>query len=146
MSFVFRLEKVLRHRQRQVDAASRDVAKANANLEVAGLTLANTEAEIARVQTAAAARRHVAVDPRRQSDELAWLHWLDQRRIREHCAVTDAQTAVATARERLVAAHRDQQVLESLRDRRYAQWQQEQARRDRRLLDEVASNRAARRT
>ena len=144
MSFTFRLARVLRHRQRLVDARARDLAKAEQLLAAARDELATTAAEIAALQGEALRRRAVRVDPYRQAHEQQWLQWLQDRRDQQAAAVAAAEAAVGQAHIRLVAAHRAQKVLENLRERQYQQWLADQARAERKHLDEVAGVRADR--
>lgn len=144
MNFSFRLDKVLRHRQRLVDARARDLAKAETVLAMACRDLAAIATEIATLHDEAVRQRTVRVDPHRQAHEQQWLQWLQQRRDRQADVVAAAETTVSEAHARLVAAHREQKVLENLRERQYQQWLLDQSRTERKFLDEVAGVRADR--
>jgi flagellar export protein FliJ len=74
----------------------------------------------------------------------AWLVALDARLRRSLTERAAAAERVEAARARLVEAHREQEVLEQLRRRQEGEWLQEQARRERKFLDEIAAVRAAR--
>jgi flagellar export protein FliJ len=141
--FRFRLEKVLRFRRRQVEAAGRALAAAAAEVVRTQGQVAATRRLIAGQIEAAAVDRAAQPDPRRMRDQGAWLEHLREQERRDAAQLAVAVAAREEARQRLVAAHRDQEVLEKLRQRQQEQWQLEERRTDQRRLDEVASVRSA---
>jgi flagellar export protein FliJ len=141
--FRFRLDKVLRHRRRLVDAAARDLAEATATMNAAQARVAETAERIADFVEAAARARQTDLDPRRLVAERGYRDFLEAQKARHDADLAAAVDQREGARERLVAAHRDQQVLERLEERQRQAWEGEQARRERRQLDEVGAIRAA---
>jgi flagellar export protein FliJ len=141
--FRFRLDKVLRHRRRLVDAASRDVAAAAAAAQAAR----ERAAEVARrledfIETAARARL-TDLDPQRLGAECRFRDVLEAQRSRSEADIVAALALLEEARDRLVEAHRNQQILERLEAKQRQDWELEQVRLERRQLDEVGAIRAA---
>ncbi len=144
MMFRFRLEKVLQHRRREVEARSREVAsrrEVHARARAAHEQAAR-ELQQAR-EAAAAARGQGPLDAAALARTGAWFdaRQAELHRLAEH--VAGAAADVEAAQERLTTAWQDREVLERLRDRQHRDWRQEQARRERRALDEIGSIRAA---
>jgi len=144
VTFRFRLEKILRLRHRKVEERGRQVREAAELLAACEERIAAARAEIAEIYATPAGRRDGAAD-------LAWLRqradWLTRlREVRDELEEAGQAAAVRVdqARARLLAAHRDEEILERLKQRQQEAWRQEQARRERKLLDEVAAVRAAR--
>ncbi|MBA4378041.1 MAG: flagellar export protein FliJ [Gemmatimonas sp.] len=134
--FRFRLEKVLRHRERVVD---REARKLQGILSAALLL----ERENARIdaECEAASRREGGcgfdlVRMQRLNDytgERRRLIGRNAERIRRLRAEAEQQ------RQILLAAQRDKKVLEQLRERQLAAWQEQDRREDRKRMDEVAT-------
>lgn len=135
--FRFRLQKVLRHRQRIVDAEAR-------KLQAIEATAARLERENERLAAeVAAAGRRVAdaggfdlVQHRRLTDFAAGR----RRRIRSNAAQA-ARIRVDAEKQRqvLLAAQRAKRVLEQLRERQRIQWEREELRRVQKQIDEIAA-------
>ncbi|MBD3221081.1 flagellar export protein FliJ [bacterium] len=141
--FRFRLERVLRHRQRQVDARSRDVADAERVLRQAEAAVQEAREAIAVQNEAAARQRSGPVDVSGLQRDLAWQDTLHRELENTLERADRAREDLAAARARLEAAWRDREVLEKLRERQREEWRREEARRQQREIDEVASIRAA---
>ncbi len=134
--FRFRLEKVLRYRERIVD---REARKLQGILSAAFLL----ERENARLdgECEAATRREGArgfdlVRMRLLADFTGERRRQVRRnieRIRRIRAEAEQQRLI------LLAAQRDKQVLEQLRERQLATWQEQDRREDRKRMDEVAT-------
>ena len=138
MAFRFRLEKVLRHRRRQVDLRSREVATAAAN--VADLLSAIDGKRSDQTRTAELGSTAYRVEERRRC--AAWITSLEGEISRLTVRRTEAETVLSQARSALQEAWREREVLEQLRLRREAAWQMEMARRERADLDEIGQQRA----
>lgn len=138
MAFVFRLEKVLKHRRRLVDLRSRDVAAAAARVAEIGRAVAERRDDQHRTAEHGATALRVE-ERRRCSDWIDHLETLVARLESQRAAAVDE---LAAAREILHQAWRDREVLEKLRRRREAEWQTEMARRERADLDEIGQQRA----
>ncbi len=144
MMFRFRLEKVLQQRRREVEARSREVAATRA--VHARLLAAHDQAarDLQRHREAAASARTAgALDAAALMRAGAWLDVRQVELVRLGEQVARAAAEVEAAQERLTAAWRDREVLERLRQRQHREWREEQARRERRALDEIGSIRAA---
>lgn len=137
--FSFRLEKVLRYRERKVDEEARCLKQLQDVLrQVLGERNALNERIAALVQRDARTR-HQCPDARLWQLQANYVTSLRQRlaciRQREAAAALE----VESQRQKLLAAHREQVVMEKLKERRYAAWRQEQRRRERKEMDEVGS-------
>ncbi len=73
----------------------------------------------------------------------AWQEELVARLRSREAVMTQAQQDTEAARTRLQQAWRDREAIERLRERHYEEWRQEEARRERRELDEIGAIRAA---
>lgn len=141
--FRFRLEKVLRHRQRLVDIRGREAVAAELAVRKAEARVAQVRAEIAALNQRSAGARSGAVDPRALQQDAGWqdeLHRRLQARIDE---AARKRLELTVAHEQLQAAWRDREVLARLRQRHETEWRQEESRRQQRELDEIAGIRAA---
>jgi flagellar export protein FliJ len=141
--FRFRLDKVLRHRRHLVDAAARDVVAATGAAQAAQTWVTEVAQRIADFVKTAAAARQTDLDPRRLVAEGGFRDVLEARRARSENDLVAALGRLETAREQLVEAHRQQQILERLEEKQRQDWELEQIRLERRQLDEVGSIRAA---
>lgn len=137
--FRFRLDTVLRHRQRQVDAAARALREAVERLQRAQrerAALAEALRRLAEAGQADRARGREVARWRLLCDYLA----AEQSRLRLLATrEREAAAEVAARRAQLVEAHRAREALTRLRARRLEDWEMEERRRERRLLDEVAA-------
>lgn len=141
--FRFRLERVLQHRQREVDARSRDVADALARVQEAEARRDAAARELQRHRYEGARQRQGNLDAMTLQQQATWQDELAHRQQTCADAVSAARDTLAVAQQRLQEAWRDREVLERLRDRQQGEWRQEQARRERRALDEIGSIRSA---
>ncbi len=141
--FRFRLEKVLRHRRRLVDAAARDVAAASAAAHAAQARVADIAERIADFVETAARGRQTDLEPRRLTAECGFRVVLEAQRAHCEADLARALGRLETARTRLVEAHREQQILERLEAKQRREWELEQVRAERRQLDEIGAVRAA---
>jgi len=140
--FRFRLAKVLNHRRRIVEDEARRMqelaAELNrllsrrntyvADIEVAGQAAHGSRRgslDIALEQAAAA-----FVQGRRRQIEALDVHVAEQERVVERQRLV------------LVAAQQEVSVLERLEEKQRAEWDQEQRRREQKLLDELAGRRS----
>lgn len=138
MAFRFRLEKVLRHRRRQVDLRSREVAAAATS--VAELQRAIEDKRSDQNRTAEQGSTAFEVDERRRC--AAWITSLEGEISRLLVRRSEAESVLNAARSALQEAWQDREVLEQLRLRREITWQTEMARRERADLDEIGQQRA----
>jgi flagellar export protein FliJ len=142
MSFRFRLEKVLRHRRHLADQQALLVKQAAS-------ALATIRQRQAAVQEVMASTLTAGVAERARSDVQLWRRRADylagQRHVLERLDEREQEALAELHRSRreLMEAHRRCRVLELLRERAHLAWQEEQRRRERKLMDEVAGQRAA---
>ena len=141
--FRFRLERVLRHRQREVDARSRDVAEAQERLQASEAAVNSAETALRRSRAEAAAMRSGRIDVGQLERLAAWHEELEAQRIALEGEVGRDRELVAEAQNRLEQAWRDREILERLRERQKREWMVEEERRERRALDEIGAIRSA---
>ena len=141
--FRFRLERVLQHRQREVDSRSRDVATAHADLQQAEATVADAVNQLQSYRAEVAARRLGSLDAMTLQLNTAWQDELVTRRSAAETLVVERRRTLETVQEHLQQAWRDREVLERLRQRQRREWEEDQARRERRALDEIGAIRSA---
>ncbi len=141
--FRFRLERVLRHRQRQVDARSREVAEAQAALQASEKAVGEAEAMLRRSQAEAASMRGGRIDAGQLGRLAAWHEELTAQRVALEAEVDRDRQLVDDAQQNLQQAWRDREILERLRERQKQEWIAEEARQERRALDEIGAIRSA---
>ena len=144
--FRFRFARLLKYRLSIVDERARAVKEAAEFLAAAKRSEQEALQQIVRLTRQCAQGREQSPDAERQRQQAnfltAWRRDLDTLRQRRE----EAATTLAVAQENLVAAYRDQEVLEQLERRQRSTWETEQRRRERKLLDEIGSIRAALKT
>ena len=141
--FRFRLERVLQHRQREVDSRSRDVATAHAQLQQAEATVADAVNQLQSYRAEVTARRQGSLDAMALQLSTTWQDELVTRRSAAEDLVVESRRTLVTVQEHLQQAWRDREVLERLRQRQRQEWEEEEARRERRALDEIGAIRSA---
>ena len=141
--FRFRFASLLKYRLSIVDERARTVKEAAEYLAAAKRSEQEALQQIVRLTRQCARVREQSPDAERQRQQsnflTAWRRDLDTLRQRQE----EAATSLAVAQENLVAAYRDQEVMEQLERRQRLTWETEQRRRERKLLDEIGSIRAA---
>jgi flagellar FliJ protein len=142
--FRFRLEKVRRLRSRLVDERARELRATIERLVAVDVRVAALDAEIRRYGDLAVATDAERLDVERLQQRCAWLARLRAERDRVLETRREAAVAVGQARERLVIAHRDREVLDRLRERQEEAWREREERNERKRLDEIAAVRAVR--
>ena len=144
MPFRFRLEKVLKVRQRVLEQRTREVAEADR----ARQACLDREAAVAeayrRVSEAEPAANGALLDVRDLAEQALRLRRLGELRLEAPRATLAATIELDQQRQRLTAAWRDVEVLRKLEQRRRDQWDEEQRRDESRRLDEVGGIRADR--
>jgi len=134
--FRFRLEKVLRHRDRLVDREARKlqgILSAAVRLERENERLGRECQEAAQRETD---HGFDLARMRRLSDFTGGRRQQIRRNAERARRIRDE---AEQQRLILLAAQRDKKVLEQLRERQLAAWREQQRREDRKLMDEVAS-------
>lgn len=138
--FRFSLQSVLDVRKRREEGAQLELARAvNARLEAAR-ALERQEALLAGALAGwDELGREGVLDPALWLGQARYAAWVRRERDEARRRYEAAGQAEAAARERLIAATRDRQVLETLRDREFARFQETLARAEAARLDEVAT-------
>jgi flagellar protein FliJ len=146
MSFKFRLQRVLELREQSEQARARAVRDATDSAEDArrrqdALVALRT---LQRDSLTAVARGFIT------AGEMQHLQFvigaLDDRLVRASDDVRVAERAVADAQAALQLASRDRRVLDRLKDRHSARWNDAARQQDRSLMDEIALTQFTRRT
>jgi flagellar FliJ protein len=140
--FRFRLEKVLRHRERREDEEARALRRAVEALRRARERRIAQERFLARLEQDGGAGRLAGADVALRSLLAEFLAVQGEKWRALAQRERELAAAEAAQRARLVAAHRDREVLERLRERQREAWEDEERRRERRAMDEVAARRA----
>lgn len=144
MPFRFRLDRVLKIRERVLEQRTRDVAAADREWRRRAAHEAELAAREADLCRGAAGGIGEVLDVR----DLVDLSWRLRRvRMLRQEAARDTELArldLERQRARLTEAWRDVEVLRKLEGRRREQWEDEQRRREGRELDEVGGIRADR--
>ncbi len=137
--FRFRLEKVLRYRERREDDEARAMRRAAEVLQQARARRAAQDRFIAALGAEGEARRRAGANVAQWRLLAAFLTVQEEKRRVLLARERSAAAALVAQRARLLAAHRDREVLERLRERQRLVWEEEERRRERRALDEVAA-------
>lgn len=144
MGFKFRLESVLKYRQRIVDQQGREVALAQAKVQEWKVRLEKMDREIF---------SHLSTGNRQSGgglkvqDMVAKTVWLEHLRHQKDSLVKglrESEMKLQRARENLKAAWQDLEVLEQLKTKQDSQWAEEIETRERKDLDEIGQIRAER--
>lgn len=144
MKFVFRLESILRLRRRDEETAKKNLGLAVAKEMSERDALRSLEQELSDEIGAQAQARSGEIWAQGQALYLEWTRGQNLRILAQRQACQDAAAAVAMARSALVETRRAVQVLEKLRERRWAQWHLEQNRKEQAFASDVAAQRWAR--
>lgn len=141
MKFVFRLESILRLRRRDEETAKKNLGLAVAKEMSERDALRSLEQELSDEIGAQAQARSGEIWAQGQALYLEWTRGQNLRILAQRQACLDAAAAVAMARSALIEARRAVQVLEKLRERRWAQWHLEQNRKEQAFASDVAAQR-----
>ena len=143
MAFNFRLAKVLNFRQRIVDQQSREVGKAARVVAQVNIRINSVQDEMGLLladQQGASSNINVHHLGQRRS----WLDHLETRMEELDQELAEANLELEKCRTRLTEVWRDLEVLQKLKERQKAMWQEEEFRRENRNLDEIGQIRADR--
>jgi flagellar export protein FliJ len=134
--FRFRLEKVLRHRERIVDREARKLQ----GILSAALLIERENARIDAECEAAAGREGARGFDLVRMQRLNDYTGERRRQIRRNAErIRRLRAEAEQQRQILLAAQRDKKVLEQLQERQLAAWQEQDRREDRKRMDEVAT-------
>lgn len=143
MAFCFRLQKVLNFRQRTVDQLANEMSQAARVVARIQARIHSLQADMASL-VAAKDLRPSAIDVQDRNQQRVWLDHLAALLQSQEMEMAAANVELAEHRARLVKAWRDLEVLQKLKERQKAAWQDEQMRRENRDLDEIGQIRADR--
>jgi flagellar FliJ protein len=139
--FVFRLQTVLRLRQRSEDEARRELGRRVGQLDAQKQKLSELSLEIQEVSNAQNAARSGDVWAEGQMLFLGWRSGQLVKIQEQLLVIKEAEAQVEQARQALLEARRAVQVLEKLRERRLEQWKLAERRKEQATLSDIAAQR-----
>ncbi len=144
--FTFKLDPVLKVRQRKEDEQRRVVASCHRDVQncEAGIDATSSELSNSRVN-AVAHRAQDSVDVHWEQRNIAWQQMLVARIIRAKDKLARLQSALHNAQLELADRSKDVKALEKLREKRLAEHQLQVDREEQRDTDEIAANIVTRR-
>ncbi len=145
MAFEFRLEKVLKYRNRVVEKHTRDVAVANRVVVGVAEKVQEVSREIDGLLESNLVEMSLTLDVETLIARGKWLAHLEDNLVEMEKELDQAQTELAHQRSLLTGAWRDMEVLERLRDKQKNLWIEEQRKQENKNLDEIGQIRADRR-
>lgn len=145
--YQFRLQPVLKHRQRveeqkQVELAEAQTRRRREETELAALEAREDDA-VERLEQQGLVGR---LDVELLRHGLTYLELLGKDITTQTATVTEARQQAEQKRQDTVRAQQDRRVLEKLKERGHRRWQLETGRAETRALDEMAVTRHVRKT
>ena len=144
MAFVFRLEKILKYRQRLLELQTREVAKASRVLEAIGARIADLEDQIRLQMETEATELNRTLSVENLINRGQWVDHLELLQDEVRQELETARGELEGERKKLNAAWRDLEVLQQLKEKQKEAWEEEQRKRERQDLDELGQIRADR--
>ncbi len=144
MAFQFRLQKVLKYRERLLELQTREVARANRVVEAIVEKLEELDQRIAEQHQAEATELNRTLSVENLMSRGQWIDHLENLREEIEEEEARARQELEAERQKLTAAWRDLEVLEQLRKKQKEAWEEEQRKRERQDLDELGQIRADR--
>ncbi len=145
-SFRFRLERVRALRERREKLAQQELARSISRLSDTRESLHSAEADLERAQheqRACSAQSATAGAAELQLRQ-AFLERVEQQRDQRELDVSRGEAEVASRNAELTRAAGEREMLERLRTRRRSEHERDTARRESRVLDEMAAARTRR--
>lgn len=140
--FAFRLQSVLDYRESLVDRARMELAALQSLLRDAEETLdALRQAEHEGLDELAAAQRNTTLDLPDITRLLEYIQAVGERIEEQREVIVRRRHDVEAQQEQLVALARDAKALEKLRERQHEEHQQDDLRRERDEMSEIAATR-----
>ena len=136
--FRFRLQRVLGVRAGFEKQRAQDLAQAAAEKSVAISAHASAEARLASRRTASSLPTGEMMQAGMLHNLELTVHAASQEVDATKVALDTASGEVTRSSERYIEARRDRRVLERLREERLHSWTEDESRRDRRAMDDVA--------
>ncbi len=144
-SFRFRLERVRSLRERKEKLAQQELARSISRLTDTRERLASAEAGVERAQAEQrAATAPGTIDGAELRARQVFLEHAEQLRSQRAADVASGEADVAGRGAELAVAAGEHEMLKRLRGRRRTEHERETARRESRVLDEMAASRARR--
>jgi len=143
-SFRFRLERVRALRERKEKLAQQELARSLSRLHGTREQLRDAEADLerARADQRDAAGTPGTVGATELQSRQAFLERVEQQRSQRELEVSRGEAEVASRGAELALAAGEHEMLERLRTRRRSEHERDAARRESKLLDEMAASRA----
>lgn len=140
--FAFRLQSVLDYRESLVDRARLELAALQSLLRDAEETLAALQqAEREGLDELAAAQKHATLDLPDITRLLEYVQAVVERIAEQREVIVRRRHAIAVQQEQMVALARDAKALDKLRERQHEEYQQDDVRRERDEMSEIAATR-----
>jgi flagellar export protein FliJ len=146
MAFKFRLEKVLKYRQQIVDNASREVAKANQQVQAIQGKIDDLCDDIAEQEESNFMQGEQLLQVQDLAGRAGWLEHLHSLKTEMELEKAEARIVVEDQMLRLNEAYRELEVLNKLKDRQKRLWEKSQRARENKEFDEIAQIRASRKS
>ena len=145
-SFRFRLERVRALRERKEKLARQELARSLTRLDGTREQLRDAETELQRAQAGQrdAAGAPGTIDAGELQSRQAFLERVERKRSQRELDVSRGEAEVASRNAELALAAGEHEMLERLRARRRAEHERDAARRESKVLDEIAASRAGR--
>lgn len=144
MPFKFRLEKVLKYRKQIVDNASREVAKANLQVQAIQEKIYGIEDDISEQEKSNVIQGKQLLLVQDLAGRAGWLQHLHALQEEVELEKAEALIIVEDQMVRLNEAYRELEVLNKLKDRQKRLWEKSQRTRENKEFDEIAQLRSDR--
>lgn len=142
--FKFKLETVLKLRQRVEEERRQQLQQAERRQYAAQVEVERIQAEMDQTRDDYQQSIRQKFDRYRANDYYQYLSWLGEKRGVAEAELERCRAGVAAARQALLAAARERRILDKLKDKAYEEYQGEQRRVEAEFLDELGTGRFAR--
>lgn len=143
MQFKFRAQAALDLRTRELEAAQRDLARAEADRDVARRRVGEAAAAVARARTTASEAERTATDCTALQWYRFWIARLDHERKAHEATLAARDEAVRRAAAACMRARQRRESLARFREKAQLAFEAAEAAAERKLIDELATRRYA---
>ncbi|MBU8871878.1 MAG: flagellar export protein FliJ [Gemmatimonadales bacterium] len=143
MAFRFRLEKVLKHRQRLADRQAREVAFAVRRVSEISERIRNLDGEIHSFESSFPTTQ-LQVSIQERINMVRWIEHLRSQQTRLENNLSEAQCEKDAQQEKMTSAWQDLEVLKKLKAHQKESWLEENRKRENLEMDEVGIQRSDR--